>query len=1061
MTSDELMLLIKSGPTDRLVATLAPLSEAERKKLAKGVVALRKELSRQQKEEERLAWQPPVPCPFCGKMLLSGRAKQCFQCGKNWRESKVDSKGKWDRTSEARLKLAVLAVAPWTEGQRFRTWHVAGFNNAPILREHLFQVLSDRKPAWLARWVDKDLEDETFADWEFDRSLIRAGLCPKPQGQAYILRMINGFRNHDNTQSLRDKLLADPDLLSDEIWRIFELNPVRGTILNVGDITYVPPGPVNRPCFSWAKTLLALAAEGKLDRQRLLSASLGSLLKNTEARNTGWFAKFHEMLKPRVEEREPLQPLYLQLLSHPVPAVVGMALDALGRLDKARRLDAGKFVDGVAAVFHLRPKAQPLAAVVILRRLTAHQQTPASTIAAVLLAGLAHPDVQVQQALVNLLGQLNEEGTDVISAELPGILRSLAPSVKEQASKLVREVVGQPESSACLPDMVGEARRIPSPWREQAGVDGILQLLEGAGDLTAVAFDPMAVPRLDPAQRLQPIETLDELIERLTTAVETLDDPIEFELLLDGLSRLCDQRPADFEAHTAPLLQRSETLMFQGYLPAMTAIGLRSALFKLVRHWGGRDAPKRAEERDSIIGFLDARLDILLARLQAKQASPLLACPTHRPGWVDTREMLRRLQWHELHGMEPSTHDFIQGCLRLVPDRRAHVLAEAGGLQGRFAAAFRYALGGPLEDASLPPAILVAAGRARAPVASHGDLSSPDALAGPDAAEPARYFWDASELGAQAPGFCPNCGKRLKSPEASQCGACAAAWQSRPQDAEASAQPWILPKALLQVGVLPGTPAPEQMRDMPTVLMHAWVIPEETAWSMGAATGVLRWLGTLWPARLDSFFAIGIRLRRVPYMAASLYRLRAAFLAPLFDPDVPFTELAQLLVTLALGQAEPHVAGLAVDALIELIRDGRCVGPEVGGGVRLLMNEDMLKLNRLAKQLETVARASSLHAHVCARIVQTALGGLARSPKDLHYLLTPLLEWLTDLKQGVADDCRPVLAQATTGKTGTLAKRLLQMTSVPERERRYLFEALEGRVERARRWIGLVRVSPL
>jgi hypothetical protein len=25
-------------------------------------------------------------CPFCGKKLVSGRAKQCLHCGKNWRE---------------------------------------------------------------------------------------------------------------------------------------------------------------------------------------------------------------------------------------------------------------------------------------------------------------------------------------------------------------------------------------------------------------------------------------------------------------------------------------------------------------------------------------------------------------------------------------------------------------------------------------------------------------------------------------------------------------------------------------------------------------------------------------------------------------------------------------------------------------------------------------------------------------------------------------------------------------------------------------------------------------
>ena len=42
--------------------------------------------------------------------------------------------------------------------------------------------------------------------------------------------------------------------------------------------------------------LLDFSREGRLDRLRLLTASLDSLLRNTEARNTGWFCKFHELL---------------------------------------------------------------------------------------------------------------------------------------------------------------------------------------------------------------------------------------------------------------------------------------------------------------------------------------------------------------------------------------------------------------------------------------------------------------------------------------------------------------------------------------------------------------------------------------------------------------------------------------------------------------------------------------------------------------------------------------------------------------------------------------------
>jgi hypothetical protein len=192
-------------------------------------------------------------------------------------------------------------------------------------------------------------------------------------------------------------------------------------------------------------------------------------------------------------------------------------------------------------------------------------------------------------------------------------------------------------------------------------------------------------------------------------------------------------------------------------------------------------------------------------------------------------------------------------------------------------------------------------------------------------------------------------------------------------------------------------------------------------------------------------------------MIADLLRQRAVFLEPLFDPDVPFTEMAQVLVALALTQKEPEVAGTAIDVLIELIRDGRCTGTELGSVLARLLPSDLIKLNRLGNRLENVARASLLHTHVCARIIQEACRAFTEVPRDFHHLLSPLLEWLTVLEQDVGEPLRALLAKSRSGKTGMLAQKLMQLQKSASKKQEIDMQVLQSRTERARRWQSAAR----
>jgi hypothetical protein len=875
----------------------------------------------------------------------------------------------------------------------------------------VYQILKARQPDWLPRWVEKELDGRDTCDWTILRRFMRDKLCPKPQSENYIIKMVHqlpGY-SHIDGMTLANKLRADPELLDDEVWRIFETNPVSETLL--------PDMSFGENVHSWEGALAELAAEGRLDRARLLQASLETLTGGLQPKNTGWFWKLHEHLKPTLEERRTLQPLYLRLLANPVAPVAKFALDALAELAGAKQLDVRSLADAVGPVFALRPKGQPLTALRLLKQAAQQDPSAHSRVVAAVVFALAHEKPEVQEAALELIEEFSAGAKAEVPAELASYQDGVAPSLQTRLRALLSRTADLPppatETPALADDLREQAKTVPAPWRDLAGIDALLRALEGSGRIEPVACDPMAVPRCAPDTYLKPIQDLDELIEGLSAAIEGMQDADELERLLDGLSRLGAQRPDDFQARSAPLLYRVKQLSTPGQYPLTWPI---LGLLRVIRCWCEPVVPPgdtNPERNQGVLWFLAHRLRELSLRLQQGRAAPLLGCPTHRHGWIAPHAFVRRLQeWHTRQ-LEPDSHDFIQGLLRLAPEGRAQALQEARTVPGEHGAALRYALGGEREPVEIRVSFLLAAARSRQPTSEIAELHGRRGAVGPDGAVPASYHWRVKATPKQ---FAPIDEREL----------------------------------LLDLEVTP--PEGHVLATYPTVLLH-----RHRAIYFGNAGLEIRWCASVWPHHTDALYALGAqaivaRLNNT----ASPYCGNAAYLERLFDADAPLSEMAQLLLAVALVSRDADVAGLAVDALLQTVADGRCVGSELGRIYSRLISSELVKGNRLAKSLETVARASLLHTQVCAEIVQSALAPASALPRDGHHLLAVLHEWLVALDQPLAPGMRTLLDQANvSGKTAILARKLVQRNGPRNLaiSKTIVQEALRGRIDRALQWM--------
>jgi len=908
-----------------------------------------------------------------------------------------------------------------------------------------FVIFTARRPAWFDDWATWLCEAVPHR-WSLVRRFVREGLCRAPETDHYALGMIVGVcAYHDNKNTIYSALLKDPDLIQNDIWRLFEVEGDKEFCLASRD-------KYSRADNHWTYALVRLAREEKLPRARLLDASLDALQRDFAQFHAGWFSQFHEALEPTPNERQERYGAYLALLASKIPPTVSFALKAIQILVAEDKIDLGALVSAIKPALWSRQKGTAGLALQLLEQTARRQPELMAQVGNAALEALAHESPDVQKHALGLL----EKYASPIPAELAKAMSErldhVAASQRSRLQKLIAvtaPVAGEAPSKRRDNNRTNgtqetvlrkRAKALDKKWRALAGVDEVLSVLEkDRSTIPALDLDPLAIPRLDPDTRIKPIEELDDLIDVFAHVLEEPDDPMEVERVLDGISRLCDQRPGDFVARTGPLCKRALGRLAKSSTGPFIGCGVLADLCGVARAWLCGDVvlpvKKRPQQYDQTLHiyqydnprqtvdfliyhlptartFLSHRALALAQRSALGNAAPLLAAPTHACGWIDARELVRRSLLLESLNQQADLPDQIQALLRLASDHGSFALKAARSIGGEFGAALRYALGGD-EEIGANPSLWVAAARARRPLTDDASLESAHPGLGPDAGQAARY-----QVSIQ---------KRGKTK-----------FQT------------------LKVNVDP-TPPTQFVPERVTVVMNPQPREEKEYYHMEIreTAADLRCMMTVWPMQHEGWFA-----RVLPRFADNLDWSEAVWpnrtlLEPLLDPDVPLKPMALMMLALGLAAKQPGENGLATDSLITAIDDGRLDACKLGATLAFLA--PMIKCSRLARTLSQAAGISPLHLQAVAQVIQGALrGDPAQVRRDVHALLELLKECLLELGASVSDaEARGYLEKIETGgKTVRLVRELLALEEKPELSirRQALLRALEHRIGRAESW---------
>ena len=572
MTEDEMMHIATTMAGRDALAALAKVPQAERRKHKKAVMAL-------------------------------------FKARDPWRWQSTPAEDAPEVADDEAVNVAMLSVATLSD--------LKAMNYFPRWEKiKLEEIIAALRPDWTQGLVEHLVADNP----NFISRLApiwQQGLCDRPEGDEIIL----GYYAYAGWPGAGQ---GETDLLERDIWRFFEVEG--GGEFSLANHDKFVKSETN----SWSARMLRYVEKGKLDRQRLLDASLDALDRDFGQYAAGWYSRFHVTLDPTPEERAARAGRYLALLGSQVPPTVSFAMKQVQALEKAGALGGGALLDGLEPALQARAKGVVTAALGLLKTAAKRDAALRPRAAEMALLALVSEDAGVQGKALDLFEALGGANDAALRAELSEHGPLVAPSLRARVAALSGAEV--------------ETEEAPLP----------------------VAEGPEVLP-------VVPAADAEEALTLALAALEDPRDPFEVERAVDGLSRFGAEL-AEEEARLSPLLKRARQVA-QNYgdvelrlVMAVTARALTEAITLTGLHReAGDQAPALFRDRAALQSVHLARNLEMAARVRRGVSLPLLSLPSDTRGMIRAGDLRARLAAYAATGETPGVTDMSLALMRLDP----------------------------------------------------------------------------------------------------------------------------------------------------------------------------------------------------------------------------------------------------------------------------------------------------------------------------------------------------------------------------------------------------------
>lgn len=1001
LTIEEIRDLVVAADRDRLCERMAVLTEDQRKALAPEALQLEKDIDKYSTTDKKI--------PDHLKELIERIASSKY----------VDRRCPW--------WTGYLLIVGLCDADHIKNSHDRLRMYLPYMQRRVLQILDVRRPKWLADWLKWEWKQEfPAATWYLERGLIRSGALPANDSPEYYARMADdtsvidtGHTHTHDTLPLfptrRAMFEADPDLFKHDIWRLFQVDSSAFRYKHLG----------------WPALLMELCEVGHLDRERLLSESLKGLTLPLSVTTLAGMIRFHEQLKPTAQERKQLFDQYLRLFHVNNSTVVGLAMTAMEILHKEKQLPVGAFLQILPTAFLLDKKTPALSGIKLAMKIAQKDQALRQQVVQALVNALdqgsgANTAMVVIEALSKLKDSIDADSAARLEEYSSRVILSLRTALKKLLTEIpgatssekpkqaeVKGAANKAKKTAVAIDDTNHKKDKPSPKaanersefadietsiRQDSDLDAALQAMQQNSPPIVLPVAKHAIIRRDGEQLVTPIADLDELIACVSAFTHKVDDVMELERILDGISRFHRERPDDFDKRVDPLRKRIAKVAEAFSRDGNLFTGLNVGLTDLITNWleiQPLSKSYRIHWHTMRQWFLRERIYEVIERVEVSKTKdpfrmketpvPMLALPTHQGGWIDPVVLVQRINTHyQSQQVHVEYYDLAQAILRLTPDGRREalgMLGEPSYYNGNND--LRYALGDHIDKKIHwgRDYVQVAAVRARM----------------------------------------VSCANEGYQPEVPIGQASLGSYERILLEGALFLDPTV-PFSLLENGFSSEPQAKARVHNH--LSSHQWLD---------------RWDAMSNPMDTDASCLAG-------------------HVSHLLDGEATWTPAACRLAVLAASNDVAEVRVLATDAVIGAI--GRLLVIPEALGRAMAVNKDHIKLNRVTKALEDASNVSLLHHWVVFKALESYICEIPEFGSDIHLVLSLMLESAlhlnTSLERSAIEKLKSLEGKSKSGK---LASQLVRLVSADNSQQTIHAAIVEATRARAERWQNRLKNS--